>query len=94
MLRRKYTKSKKESEQWVAPLATALQHGHIIFLVGALFVGIAYQPFVYMLVALQIGLDTYMARRSAEARQLPLARQVTGAAKPKTLSQPRRPFTN
>jgi putative inorganic carbon (HCO3(-)) transporter len=94
MLRRKYTKSKKESEQWVAPLATALQHGHIIFLVGALFVGIAYQPFVYMLVALQIGLDTYMTRRSAEARQLPLARQVTGATKPKTLSQPRRPFTN
>jgi putative inorganic carbon (HCO3(-)) transporter len=59
-----------------------------------LFVGIAYQPFVYMLVALQIGLDTYMTRRSAEARQLPLARQVTGATKPKTLSQPRRPFTN
>lgn len=82
ILRRKYAKSEKESEQWVAPLATALQHGHIIYLVGALFVGIAYQPFVYMLVALQIGLDTYMTRRSAESKWQPIAKRVTGTARP------------
>jgi len=93
-LRRKYSKSEKEGEQWVAPLAIALQHGHIIFLVGALFVGIAYQPFVYMLVALQIGLDTYMARRSAEAEWQPIAKQGTGTTKPTALPPPRRPFTN
>ena len=93
-LRRKYAKSEKQGEQWVAPLAIALQHGHIIFLVGALFVGIAFQPFVYMLVALQIGLDTYMTRRSAESRWQPIAKQLTGAAKPHPLPQPHRPFTN
>ena len=94
VVRRKYTKSQKEDEQWVAPLATALQHGHIIYLVGALFVGIAYQPFVYMLVALQIGLDTYMTRRSAEAKWQPIARRVTGTARPKILTQTQRPPLN
>jgi len=94
LLRRRYSKSKKQDEQWVAPLAIALQNGHVIFLVGAMFVGIAYQPFVYMLVALQIGLDTYMARRSAEARQLPIAKNLTGGAQPNTLPQSRRPFAN
>ncbi|NRD90507.1 putative O-glycosylation ligase, exosortase A system-associated [Sphingopyxis sp. BSNA05] len=94
ILRRKYTKSDKQDEQWVAPLATALQHGHIIYLVGALFVGIAYQPFVYMLVALQIGLDTYMTRRSAEAKWQPIARRVTGTARPKMLAQTQRPPVN
>jgi len=94
VVRRRYAKSEKAGEQWVAPLAIALQHGHVIYLVGALFVGIAYQPFVYMLVALQIGLDTYMSRRSAEAKRQPLAKQLTGAARPKTLSQYGRPFTN
>jgi len=94
LLRRRYAKSEKQSEQWVAPLAIALQHGHVIYLVGALFVGIAYQPFVYMLVALQIGLDTYMSRRSAEAKRRSLAEQLTGAARPQTLSQHGRPFTN
>ncbi|MEO9599573.1 putative O-glycosylation ligase, exosortase A system-associated [Parasphingorhabdus sp.] len=84
LLRRKYSKSKKEGEQWVAPLAIALQNGHIIFLVGALFVGIAYQPFVYMLVALQIGLDTYMARRASEAKWRPITKQVAGTAKTAT----------
>ena len=94
VLRRKYAKSEKRGEQWVAPLAIALQHGHIIYLVGALFVGIAYQPFVYMLVALQIGLDTYMTRRSAEAQWKPIAKRLTGPAKPKQLAQSQRPFTN
>ena len=93
LLRRKYAKSEKQNEQWVAPLAIALQHGHIIFLVGALFLGIAYQPFVYMLDALQIGLDTYMARRAAEARHQPIARQLTGGTKPEGLPQ-RRPYAN
>lgn len=47
---------------WVSPLATALQHAQLIFLVGALFVGIAFQPFVLMMLSVQIGLDTYLAR--------------------------------
>ena len=82
ILRRRYLKSKKESEQWVAPLALALQNGHIIYLTGALFVGVAYQPFIYMLVALQIGLDTYLARRRAEAKWQPIVQNLSLAAKP------------
>lgn len=82
ILRRRYLKSRKESEQWVAPLALALQNGHIIYLTGALFVGVAYQPFIYMLVALQIGLDTYLARRRAEAKWQPIVRNLSLTAQP------------
>jgi O-antigen ligase len=44
-------------------LAVALQQGHIVYLFGALFIGIAYQPFVYMLIALQIALVEQVRRR-------------------------------
>ena len=37
-----------------------------------LFVGIAFQPFVYMLIAMQIGLDTYLTRRRKEAAWRPI----------------------
>jgi putative inorganic carbon (hco3(-)) transporter len=67
MLQRIYRKRNREDEKWVAPLATALQNGQIIYLIGSLFVGIAFQPFVFMLVGLQIGLDTYLKRRREEA---------------------------
>ncbi len=55
------------TKTWVAPLATALQNSQIIYLVGSLFVGIAFQAYFFMLTALQIGLDTYLARRRQEA---------------------------
>ncbi|QLC26697.1 putative O-glycosylation ligase, exosortase A system-associated [Parasphingopyxis algicola] len=62
-LRRRYRGERAPpGYEWVSPLATALQHAQIIYLVGALFVGIAYQPFVLMLLSVQIGLDTYLAR--------------------------------
>jgi len=61
VLRRRYLGHAGE-HGWIAPLATALQHGHLIYLVGSLFVGIAFQPFVYMLIAVQIGLDAYVRR--------------------------------
>ena len=48
--------------QWQAPLATALQQGQLIYLAGSLFVGIAYQPFVLMLLGLQCGLASYCRR--------------------------------
>jgi hypothetical protein len=44
-------------------LAVALQQGHIVHLFGALFIGIAYQPFVYLLIALQIALVEQARRR-------------------------------
>jgi uncharacterized membrane protein len=51
-----------EATRWIAPFAAALQMGAIIYLVGATFQGIAYQPVMLMLVGLQIGLATYCAR--------------------------------
>lgn len=44
---------------WIAPLANALQQAQIVYLVGSLFVGIAFQPFCYMLVGLQCALWAY-----------------------------------
>lgn len=72
MVRRMYLKRNRKDEEWVAPLALALQNAQIIFLVGSLFVGIAFQPFVYMLIAMQLGLDTYLTRRRKEAAWKPI----------------------
>ena len=71
VLRQRY--KKREGERWIADLATALQQAHAVYLVGSLFVGIAFQPFVYMLVGLQIGLDTYAARRARAGTTTPFA---------------------
>jgi probable O-glycosylation ligase (exosortase A-associated) len=49
-------------DQWIGLMAEALQHGHFIYLAGALFVGVAYMPFMFLLMGLQIGLDTYSNR--------------------------------
>lgn len=71
VVQRIYRKRNRKDEEWVAPLAIALQNAHIIYMIGSLFVGIAFQPFVYMLTGLQIGLDTYLARRRKEAVWVP-----------------------
>ncbi|HEY1145054.1 MAG TPA: putative O-glycosylation ligase, exosortase A system-associated [Allosphingosinicella sp.] len=63
ILRRRYRRAEGE-EAWISPLATALQHGQLIYLVGALFVGIAWQPFIYMLLGVQIGFDAYVGRKA------------------------------
>ena len=60
-------------EQWQAPLANALQQALLIYLAGSLFVGIAYQPFVFMLIGLQCGLWSYL-RRIDSPRRTPLVR--------------------
>ena len=72
-LRRRY-RDAGEDERWVAPLASALQQGHIVYLLGAAFIAIAFQPFVYMLIGAQIGLDTYLARKRKDAQARPLRR--------------------
>ncbi len=45
VISRLYRRRGKADEAWVAPLATALQNSQIIYLVGSLFVGIAFQTF-------------------------------------------------
>lgn len=75
IIARMYRKRNRADEAWVAPLATALQNSQIIYLVGSLFVGIAFQAFFFMLTALQIGFDTYLSRRRREAAWKPINRQ-------------------
>lgn len=68
-LRRRYRKRAKEDprpgDEWKGPLANALQQGQIVYLVGSLFVGIAFQPFVFMLIGLQCALWSYLNRVDA-----------------------------
>lgn len=71
-IQRVYRKRDKPDETWIAPLANALQTSQIIYLVGSLFVGIAFQAFFFMFTALQIGFDTYLARRRKEAAWRPI----------------------
>ncbi len=59
---RRWKGAEAEDEAWIAPFAAALQMGALIYLVGATFQGIGYQPVMLMLVGLQIGLNTYCAR--------------------------------
>jgi probable O-glycosylation ligase (exosortase A-associated) len=86
-IQRRWKRAGDEAERWIGPLAGALQMGAIIYLVGATFQGIAYQPVMLMLVGLQIGLNTYCLRidsarakldRSA-SRKAVAARQMRGA---------------
>lgn len=72
VIQRLYKKRAREDELWVGPLARALQGAQVVYLVGSLFVGIAFQPFVYMLIAMQISLDTYLARRRKESAWRPI----------------------
>lgn len=71
-IRRRFLRDSGE-DVWIAPLATALQHGQIIYLVGALFVGIAFQPFMFMLLGVQIALAGWLRRR--DRKRLPPAGQ-------------------
>ncbi|MCH3755967.1 hypothetical protein LZC13_10120, partial [Campylobacter coli] len=66
VLRRRY-RDRDGEFAWAGPLAAALQTAHIVYLLGAAFIAIAFQPFIYMLIGAQIGLDTYLARRRKEA---------------------------
>lgn len=62
VIRRRYAKDKSPELGWVTPLADALQQAQIVYLFGGAFVGIAFQPFCYMLVGLQCGLSAYIGR--------------------------------
>ncbi len=56
-------------EAWVAPLATALQLSQLVYFLGAVFVGIAYQPVMFMIIGLQCGLWSYCRRIEAPVPQ-------------------------
>ena len=86
-IRRKWRNRESPAEQWQGPLASALQFSNIIYLVGATFQGIAYQPVFLMLIGLQIALSTYCAKREsakaeAERKAHREARRTAASAKP------------
>ena len=77
----------REDLPWAAPLATALQHFHLIYLVGGAFVQTAFQPFGWLVIGVQIGFDNWLAKRekAGRARQgfapaTPLSGTPAGAA--------------
>lgn len=79
IVRRRY-KRREGDEAWISPLATALQGAQFIYLVGSLFVGIAFQPFVWMLIAVQIGFDAFVKRRHPLAAKATMFRPIKPAA--------------
>ena len=82
MVQRRLRKSEQPRDQSDAALASALQQGNIVYLLGAAFVGIAFQPFIYMLIALQIALVQQVKRRHRPPPyRPPLPRGLTNAAK-------------
>jgi probable O-glycosylation ligase (exosortase A-associated) len=75
ILRRRYG-DPTDDLAWAGPLAGALQSAQIIYLLGAAFIAIAFQPFIYMLIGAQIGLDTYLARKRSEQAFRPMHRRA------------------
>lgn len=67
VIRRRWSKRTGPDEAWAAPLAVALQLAQVVYLIGSLFVGIAFQPFILMLIGLQCGLWSYLKRISRPA---------------------------
>ncbi|MGI8942826.1 MAG: putative O-glycosylation ligase, exosortase A system-associated [Qipengyuania sp.] len=64
-LRRRYRTREVPEEAWVAPLASALQYTQIVYLVGAAFQGIGYQPVIFLFLGLQIALWNWCRRRES-----------------------------
>lgn len=77
-IRRRWSNRTGPDEQWQAPLATALQYMQLIYLVGAAFQGIAYQPFIMMLIGLQIAFHSYCLRLDSPGK-LPIGARLKGA---------------
>ncbi|MEL7444516.1 MAG: DUF5935 domain-containing protein [Pseudomonadota bacterium] len=71
-----------ESKAWIAPMAAALQIASLIYLVGAFFQGIAYQPMFFKIIGLQIGLYTYCLRLDS-LREKPRGRPTRSRQKAK-----------
>jgi probable O-glycosylation ligase (exosortase A-associated) len=74
-IRRRYKRAQGDND-WISPLASALQASQLVYLLGSMFVGIAFQPFMFLIIATQIGLHGYLKRREAEARWRPITAQL------------------
>jgi probable O-glycosylation ligase (exosortase A-associated) len=65
-IRWRFKRAENGTKSWQWGLATALQQAQLTYLVGAAFVGIAYQPYIFMLIGLQCGLWSYVKRTASE----------------------------
>jgi probable O-glycosylation ligase (exosortase A-associated) len=81
-IRRRWKRRTGPDEAWVAPLAVALQLAQVVYLIGSHFGGIAFQPFILMLIGLQCGLWSYLKRIDVRQVQVPIrtSRPVVGMA--------------
>ena len=61
-IRWRFARREGGKDTWQWGFATALQQSQLTYLVGAAFVGIAYQPFIFMLIGLQCALWSYVRR--------------------------------
>ncbi len=66
-IRWRFARQEDGRASWQWGLATALQQAQVVYLVGSLFVGIAFQPFIFMLVGMQCALWSYVRRTQAVA---------------------------
>lgn len=79
MLRRRFARAGPE-DLWIRDLAAGLQVAHVIYLVGSLFLALAFQSLFYMWFGLEIALDTYARRRLAADKPTGFARAKPAAA--------------
>ena len=77
-LRRRYRDS--ETDQWISDLARALRHTLIIYMVGSLFIGVAFQSMLYFVLAFTAALVQLSARRERVKEPQPLAGPKLAAA--------------
>jgi hypothetical protein len=81
-IRWRFRRTEDGTSSWQWGLATALQQAQLTYLLGAAFVGIAYQPYIFMLIGLQCGLWSYVKRTTGEPPKARFKRSGTGEALP------------
>ncbi len=69
LVRRRFRPKNGEKLGWQGGLAEALQQAHVVFMIGALFVGIAFQPFGFLIVGMEIAFGTYLKRQEGTGRK-------------------------
>lgn len=81
-IRWRFKRTEEGTDSWQWGLATALQQAQLVYLLGAAFVGIAYLPYMFMLVGLQCGLWSYVKRTAQEVPKASFRRPVAVDAVP------------
>ena len=87
-IRWRFKRTPEGAGSWQWGLATALQQAQLTYLLGAAFVGIAYQPYIFMLIGLQCGLWSYVKRTTGEAPKARFTRPGGGEAVPEWRPSP------